>query len=264
VLSSASLLPKSTLDGLFQPITFTDNDKQLIAFSSDWSIWKADLETQLISLIGRPIPQDFSVVTWALAPNSTKIALSDENGSLALVEVASSKSWLAQDSSGTKIWGIAFTQDSQEVWTGSADGMIRRWDATDATLLGPIAKSEPEIQAMAVSPDKQWLAVSIFGDSSLRLLNLKQNRWLRPRHQHRRYIQNLFFASQGRRLVSAGVDGRIVIWSVPDFEAITAFDVSERRNPSGDEGIAVCKISPNEAILTALTEDGHLQAWRTR
>lgn len=264
IISTSTLTSEVTIPNLFQPIAFSEDDRELFAFSSDWSLWATDIQTKETKALGKPIPESFSVVAWSLSPDSKKIAMSDENGLIALIDVHSGKSQHTQTPSLKRVWGITFTQDSKEFWTGSSDGVIHRWSSTQAKLIGVIAQSSPEIQAIAVSPDSRWLVVSFYGDSSIRIFDLLKKEWSAPKRNHRRYVQTLFFADHGRRLLSAGVDGRIVVWSVPDFEEITSFDVANRRNPSGDEGIAALKLSPQEGFLAALTEDGHLQVWRAR
>lgn len=264
ILSTSSLELQTTVHGVFQPIAFSGDEQSLYGFDSDWTLYQANIFSSRLSRMGDPLPPDFSVISWAISSDSSRMAISGENGALSQITLTNGISQITYDPDKRRVWGITFTEDSSELWTGNAGGVVRRWTAGNATMPIKVCQTDREIQAIAVSPDRKRLVVSFYGSSGIRILDLESMTWTTPRHMHRRYVQVLFFTDRGQRLVSGGVDGRVVVWRVPEFEEITTFEITDRPNPFGDEGIATLRLSPKRSFLSALTEDGHLQIWRTR
>ncbi len=252
------------IDNLFQPVSFSNNGSELYAFSSDWSLWQFNLASKSRRPVGLSLPPAFSVDSWTISPSGLQMAFSGNQGSMNFFDIAGRRSVNAQNPETNIVWAMTFTGDGKEIWAGSEGGRISRWDPYTGKSLGAVTSIEGDLQALSLSSDGRWLAASLFNDSSLRLWDRLKKQWLAPRYAHRRYIQSLIFTPASDRLVSGGVDGRIILWRVPEFEEIASFEVSPERKPHGDEGIAALRLAPSNAALAALTEDGRLQVWRAR
>jgi WD40 repeat protein len=264
LVSTKELRPVKVLTNLFQPIAFSSDEGVLTAFGSDWSIRHVKLSDGSVTVNGLITPSEFWVNSWAVSPDGNLLAISGNDGQILFTDLDSLKPRSALDPDTNTVWALAFSADSQEVLSGSVGGVIRRWKAHDASLIGEVSRLDGDLNAIAMSVDRRWLVVSLFNDSSIRVLDLSRGRWLAPLVTHRRFVQALLFTPDGRRLISAGADGRVVLWRIPSFEQIAAFEVEPQERPTGDEGVAILRLAPDGSALGALTEDGRLQLWRAR
>jgi len=253
-----------TINDLFQPVAFAGDGSEILAFSSDWSLWRYHLTSGMRQNTGLALPLTFSVDSWSIASSGLRIAFAGNEGAMVFLDVAGKRSVNAQDPETNRVWAMTFSGDGKEVWAGNEGGKIRRWNTHTGHAIETVTSIDGDLQALSMSNDGRWLAASLFNDSSLRIWDRRRNHWLEPRYAHRRYIQSLIFTPGNDRLVSGGVDGRIILWRVPEFEEIASFEVSPDRKPHGDEGIAALRLAPANAGLAALTEDGRLQIWRAR
>lgn len=254
-----------SIEGLFQPVTFGESGIELFAFSADWSLWRHNLGTDSRESTGLALPSGFSVDSWALDRTGSRFLFSGNDGEVVFFDLRARKSVQMKEPEKNRVWALAFDDENDEIWAGSEGGNIHRWRAEDGTYQGILSSIEDaDFQAFAVSNDGRWLAASLFNDSSLRIWDCRRKTWLPTRFGHRRFIQSLVFTPKGDRLISGGVDGRVIMWRVPGFEEIASFEVTQPEQPRGDEGIASLRLAPSDAAIAALTEDGRLQIWRAK
>lgn len=262
IISTANLQQELAVDGMFQPIMFSDDGHYLFGFAMDWSLVSYTRGGGVVSSIGVRLPEDFSVNSWTVANSKVLVGLSASDGRVSVINLVERRQVLLSAPDGKAVWGMAFDPNTQNLWTGSETGAIRRWDAKSGDLLENVCELDADLQTIALSGDGRWLAVGVFDDSSVRIWDRVRLRWVARLLSHRRFVSSLVFSQNSNRLLSAGVDGRVVLWRVPEFEEVAAFEVDQVANPTGDEGVSVLKLSPKEAALAALTEDGRVRVWR--
>lgn len=262
--NTADLKVGQRFSELFQPITFSENGESLIAFGNDWSIRRVSLSNGTVDDIGSFLPKGLSVHAWSVSPSSDRLAVTGGEGQIHLTDLGLEQHLTSTDPAKTTIWAVTFSPNSKEVWTGNVGGNIRRWRADTGGLIGDAASIDGDLQSLALSGDGRWLAAGLFNDASVRIWDRNRQRWADPLFAHRRFVLSLVFTSDSSRLLSAGADGRIVVWRVPEFEEIASFEVEAVSQPTGDEGISVLRLAPSEQALGALTEDGRVRIWRVR
>lgn len=173
--------------------------------------------------------QDFSVVLWDIPRRTARytlppltapvwlLAFSGDSRHLLTGSDYALRLWQAKTGAGLRSWlsqahpvcALAFTAAGQTLLTGHTDHGLRRW------LTQPHSQPLPQalnghtaaIQAVAVSPDGQWLA-SAAADQTLRIWQAKTG--------HCRVITTpatlLGFSPDARYLASASPDSVITLW----------------------------------------------------
>ncbi len=252
------------IEGVFQPIAFSKSGDVLWAFTSDWTIKRVDLKNGTQDIVFSGLPGEFSMDAWGVSPTQTKVIVSGNAGQLHIIDLESGRVTNVTDQSGESTYGIAFTADSREFWTGNTAGLIRRRHVESGEILEDVARADGEVQALALSSDGRWLAAAIYNDATIAIWDRARSKWLPPLTNHRRFVQSLLFSLENNRLISGGADGRVIIWRIPGFEEIATLDIEQRNPPTGDEGVATLKLAPDGSALSALTEDGRLCIWRIR
>jgi WD40 repeat protein len=263
IASTVELAQIDTVTNVFQPIRFSTDGSSLLAFSNDWSVVSVDLQTKRQTFYGNLVPKEFSVDSWAISKNQDRLAMTADGGHLAILNLNEMTCVRIENTNILRIWGVTFSPDGEQIWTGAEDGTIQIRASSDGHIIRQETKlPDGDIQAMALSADEKWLAVSLFNDASVRVWDRTHKIWLEPWFAHRRFVQALLFTRDSSRLISGGVDGRVVFWRIPDFEEIASFEVAPLPKPTGDEGIATLRLTSEEEILGALTEDGRFHIWR--
>jgi WD40 repeat protein len=252
------------LKDVFQPVRFDANHGTLTAFGADWSLRTVRLSDGVLLDRTKVTPDGISVKSFALAPSGSHVALSAPSGRIILINTDSRSSIELRDPEGTNVWAMAFSFDAKELWTGSARGSIASYSTEDGSRMDDGLHIAGDINSIAVSRDTRWIAVSVFNDSSIRVFDRSSGKWIRTLTSHRRVAQSMTFSSDSTRLISGGLDGRLILWRLPEFDEIAAFDAAPLHTPTGDEGISTIRLSPAASALAAFTEYGSLRLWKLR
>ncbi len=262
IISSKTLAITKVLTNLFQPIAHSADDSVLFGLSIDLALLSVDLSTGSVTNHGRPLPENVSITAWELSPNQRLLAVSGNQGELFLIDLDNKTSARLPDQSTNAVWAISFESSGVQMWTGNSDGTIWLWNTKAMTCLGEQHRLPGDIQCLTLSSDGRWMAVALFNDTTIRVLDRTKSTWLSPLGTHRRFASWMRFSGDNKRLLSAGADGKLVVWGVPEFNELSTFEVGTPAYPTGDEGIAVARISPAGDLIAALTEDGRLRAFR--
>jgi WD40 repeat protein len=262
LIRATDLTVQSTITNQFQPIAFSENGDHLWSFRSDWSIALTSTRTGTNSFNGKLLPRDFSVLNWSVNPDQSGAVISSTSGQISILDLNTIQAINTFEPNSNMVWALSFSADSKEIWTGNDAGIIRRRRSSNGQIINEVAQIHGEVQALALSGDNKWVAAAVFNDASVRIWDNAHLKWKTALLTHRRFVQALAFTADSTRLVSAGTDGRIVVWRVPEFEEIAAFEAAQGARPRGDEGIATMRLAPNGGLLAALMEDGRLQVWR--
>ncbi len=262
VLNVASLDVLYRITNVFQLVRFSTSN--IIALGSDFSIHEVTPDRNSSIRSAAVLGTGFSVKSFSISPDTRHLTLTGEGGVIYLVDLDSFETKKLQDPDGSIVWTSAFSLNSGELWTGNASGSIRTWNSKTGQPIGKEVKTDGDLTSLALSPDGHWLGAAVYGDSSVRILDRSSGKWLPRRLKHRRFVQTLTFTKSGSRLISGGADGRVVFWSVPTFEEVSAFEIESTGGIAGDEGVATLRLSESEDSMAALTEDGRLAVWRTK
>ena len=128
------------------------------------------------------------------------------------------------------ITALAFTPDSKQLVSASADKTIRVWDLASRQTLRVIhGETGPaefgKIDAVAVAPDGRLLAAAVRPvapdkSSVIRLYDFASGTQIGLLEGHDGGIHSLAFSSDGRHLISGGSDHTAIIWDADARKAV--------------------------------------------
>jgi WD40 repeat protein/transcriptional regulator with XRE-family HTH domain len=158
---------------------------------------------------------------------------------------------------------VAYSPSGHTLASGSADGAIRLWDATDPArprLLGSTPASATSVNWIAFSPGGHTLA-SGSADGTVRLWDVADPAHPRPLGStpaSRVGVLFVAFSPGGHTLASGSDDGTVRLWDVAD---------PARPSPlgppltSGTAGVDSVAFSPGGHTLTSGSLDGTVRLW---
>lgn len=106
------------------------------------------------------------------------------------------------------------------VASGSMDGSISVWSTTSSRLQRSFRAHSGRVTALAFMPGERALLASAGADGLVKLWDLRAMRSVRLLRGHTGPVRAVAFADAGRRLISAGDDGAILVWSTQSLPAV--------------------------------------------
>jgi WD40 repeat protein len=181
----------------------------------------------------------------------------------------------------TSVAAAAFNSDGNRIVTASLDGTARIWDARTGTAIPPLPNGEilptmlpngwPSIRATAeFSHGGRW-AVATVGKEAALVLDVKTGGVV-AKLSHASTVQSAHFSSNGRRIVTAGLDSTPKIWSF-DGKTWTFDRRSSRLLTGGGQGLGesedverlnTAAFSPDGTRVVAASTSGTARVWNLR
>lgn len=193
---------------------------------------------------------------WALAvsPDGRHVAAGLRDGGVAIWDLDTAGPPLVQKTGGRRIDAIAFTPDGARVVAAGHEGDLKivRVDGRAAPEI--TSTGDAPLGRVRVSPDGRWAAAGGV-DGRVWLLDLARRR--APRALlHDGAVFDLAFSPDGKRLVTASVDGVVRLVDPRSAEVLARL-----RLPGG--AVFAVAFSPDGRRFATASEDGVARLWWT-
>jgi WD40 repeat protein len=183
------------------------------------SAYLYDTQTRLVSRYQGDGGQPSYVV--APSPEFAHVLVGDVTGAVRLWDPPSSAARVVVQSSGP-VFGVSFTPDSKVFVTGGADGVVRRVELASGAVTELRGHTEAVMGVLA-APDGSTL-LSMSDDRTLRAWPVNGVGAVQQFARHLGAVEDAAYVERGRRVASAGDDGRVWLWSAVGEAGGTASD----------------------------------------
>jgi WD40 repeat protein len=166
--------------------------------------------------VGPPVTTESMALAFLLSPDGRVLATGHPDWTLRLWKVETGEPLGEPMKADGWIDQLRFSEDSRLVAAADRGAHVRVWDTQTQRQIGPIMKGDALIAVMDISPDNSTLAIGT-GDGHIQLFDIASGVQFGPAWTgHTDVMASLDFNPDGSRLVSAGADGTVRMWPVPN------------------------------------------------
>jgi len=246
-------------------LRFTEDGRRLVVAGDKrlTTIW--DLQTSSPLGAFRPSAQEFGVFVQAISPDGRFVS-NRAKDTLELWDTTTHTR--ARGLAGHRkssefseeIDAAAFDATASLVATGDEKSTLRLWAVGDGRLLRTFDVGHGELQALAFSPDRRFIATASDDDAAVRLRDVETGRLFAVLPTDDDGIANLVWSNDGRRLAAADYTKSVVVWDLERCKAIRP-----RGRPRGRRGwsgfLSSLAIAPRGDLLVGAFLDDGLAMW---
>jgi hypothetical protein len=188
-------------------VAFGHNDKWAVTVSDDRKVvlWALDRQTPVV------VPGHMGIVYGVAASAKGKwVASASEDRVVQVFRPTSSPQVTQLKGHDIAVHAVEFSPDETRLFSGAADGTIYVWDLSDGSS-EPFAAHEGVITAISFAGNGSSFATS-GKDASVHIWDARTLTKLQTIGPLRDEIRDVAFASDGRSLIVASKDGRVLVY----------------------------------------------------
>ncbi|GAO30047.1 WD40 repeat domain-containing protein [Geofilum rubicundum] len=202
-------------------IQLSNSDSNIYSFvaSSDGQMMYFASETK-ITLLNLDLNE--VVKTWdihldapvlSIIEHSNTLLLGTKSGQIVTVLKKTGKSSFEKNYMGGSVNALALTSDERYVLVGCENGMVYKQSLEEENDVSAFYQHEKTITSIAVSKEKQMIAISS-GDGSISLFREPTYEWVDRIVVGKDWIRKVAISDKKDRLLCVGDDGRLFEWSI--------------------------------------------------
>ena len=145
---------------------------------------------------------------------------------------------------------VAYSGHPDEVFTGSRDGSIRRWNRHEAKVVTRWFPHQGHVTRMRVSPDGKWILS--YGGGLIAESDAETGEPRIEWDRHAGTIQAAAFLPSGEQAVSGSADGTLRVWDLATGKTAQIIE-------GANLGAFALAVSPDGKRVAAGCKDGHVR-----
>ena len=165
---------------------------------------------------------------------------------------------------GAAIHSVAVSPDGQTLATAGADGKVRLFKSADGTAVHTLSGHEDRVLGAAFSPqDGRWLA-TCSRDRTVRVWDVATGREApgSPLRGHSWWVWSVAFSADQKQLVSAGQDGKVLVWSFGDAAGGGPIARQEKVFLGHEGPVFAAAFSPDGSQVASAGYDKRVLVWQ--
>ena len=207
-------------------------------------LWDAASRAELAALRGHR----GDVLDVGFSPTGDRVISAGQDGTVRIWSPPAQRIFTAPQS----LYGAVLSSDDEHIvdW---GDGGIQLRDAAEGTIAARLGARAGTATAAGMSHDGKW----VIGGDANGLVRIWSAAGGRPRiilRGHTEQVNGVAFSRDGRRVVTAADDGRVIVWNLADQTKAAVMTHGGRLNTAA--------FSPDGKRVLSAGADGHVRIWR--
>ena len=237
--------------GSVYSVAFLPMGNSLVSVGEDRFIklWRTDFTKEMQRLRGHTT----YIPSLAYSPDEKFLASSSWDYTIKLWNIATESAISSFGIEGTVAYSLAFSPDGQFLASGYSDGVLRFWNPLTGKMIFSYPLHTDQISAILFF-NKGKNIISAGKDKKVKMFDLAERRVTKV-FDHENPVNTLALSVDGVLAVSAGRNGEINFWSLPEVKLIFG------RKVGNGKSILSLAISPDNAIAISADEDGVINKW---
>jgi WD40 repeat protein len=161
--------------------------------------------------------------------------------------------WVARDNA--LVQAIAISSDGKLLAAGGDFGEVCVWNLRSNRMVHCFPSGV--VGALAFSPNNGTLIVAAPYRRVVQCWDINRGALIRTLEGHKQHINSAIFSPDGKRILSCGDDGLIIVWDAESGKKLT--QLSESR-----ESISSLAISPDGRVLATGGKEGTITIWNLK
>jgi WD40 repeat protein len=153
----------------------------------------------------------------AFSPDGHTLAAGREDGSVALWDVDRRRLLGSFRTSDSLVRSIAFSPDGSVLATASGTTVVRLWSVRSRTPFGEPLRAADPVTTVRFAPEGRLIAAGTTRGAIVLFDVAARQQLGAPLQGHKGQVFSLAFGRGGTSVVSAGMDGRVLLWNVDDW-----------------------------------------------
>ncbi|KAL8943682.1 MAG: hypothetical protein Q9216_000881 [Gyalolechia sp. 2 TL-2023] len=138
--------------------------------------------------------------------------------------------------------------------SGFSNGLFSIYELPDFNLIHTLSISQQGIDDIAINHSGDWLALGAAKLGQLLVWDWQSESYILKQQGHFDSINDLVYAREGHRVVTAADDGKVKIWDIRSGFCIVTFT-------EHSSGVTACKFAQKGNVLFTASLDGSVRAW---
>jgi WD40 repeat protein/transcriptional regulator with XRE-family HTH domain len=199
------------------------------------------------------------VLGTAFSPNGQRLLSAHRVGTAKLWDMGTGKVIQTLYHTGS-VFDVTFNPKGTRFATTSQDGTIKIWSTVAGQELLTLYGNESGVVAAAFSPDDSYLATANGAEVKVWEVSPTGSQEWFDIYEHDGEVTGLAYSPDGRRIVTTGSDGQIVVWDAQS--GVEQFVGSIRRSAHGAAmSLQDATLSPDGNSLAVIADDSAVRVW---
>ena len=235
-------------------------------------VWDAETGQLLLSLRATETG-GINAVAWSA--DGTQIASAADDKTVRVFDAQTGQE-LQRFLMDAPVGSICWSEDGQQIGAASTgQGALKVWDAASGAEVVSIPRRGESLDVVSISRDGSRVAAggvqnsreSLFGDAEgatqgvLSVWDLTTQEELFQLRGHANAVLSLDWSDDGTRLLSAGVDGRLILWDMATGRQLLV--LNDSASADGDAQCSTARFSPDELQIASAGASPGIRLWDT-
>ncbi|KAL8753390.1 MAG: hypothetical protein Q9184_005436 [Pyrenodesmia sp. 2 TL-2023] len=153
-----------------------------------------------------------------------------------------------------KLMCATYHTSSNILVAGFSSGLFGLYELPDFNTIHTLSISQQEIADVAINQSGEWLALGSAKLGQLLVWEWQSESYILKQQGHFDAMNDLVYAREGSRVVTAADDGKVKVWDTQSGFCIVTFT-------EHSSGVTACKFAQTGDVLFTASLDGSVRAW---